>query len=101
MDSLTAPSREEFRASIARGESSPVSRETMAVIGKMRLAEFMAECGAPVSRTRWRAHRRRREFYRCLRYLCFHGGDLLCLARRVFHTASTQNGRLQVQIGSP
>jgi len=47
MDSLAAPSLEEFRASIARGESSPVSRETMAVIGKMCLAGFMAECGAP------------------------------------------------------
>ena len=47
MDSLAAPSQEEFRASIARGDTSPVSRETMAVIGKMCLAGFMAECAAP------------------------------------------------------
>jgi len=44
MESLVAPSPEQFRASIARGELSPVSRETLAVMGRMCLATFMAEC---------------------------------------------------------
>jgi hypothetical protein len=47
MDSLAAPTPEEFRASITRGERSPASRETMAFLGKMCLAGFIAECGAP------------------------------------------------------
>jgi hypothetical protein len=46
MATLAAPTPEAFRASVARGESSPVSRETLTVIGKMCLATFMAECGA-------------------------------------------------------
>jgi hypothetical protein len=47
MDSLAAPSAEEFRASIADGTTSPVSRETLTIIGKMCLANFMAECRTP------------------------------------------------------
>jgi Ser/Thr protein kinase RdoA (MazF antagonist) len=45
MDSLAAPTPEAVRASLARGEMSPVSREMMVVLGKMCLAGFMAECG--------------------------------------------------------
>jgi aminoglycoside phosphotransferase (APT) family kinase protein len=47
MNSLAAPSPGEFRASIASGELSPVSRETLVVLGKVCLAGFISECGAP------------------------------------------------------
>ncbi len=46
-NSLGAPTPGEFRASITRGDLSPVSRETLVVLGKMCLAGFIAECGTP------------------------------------------------------
>ena len=46
LDSLAAPGPDEFRAMISRGELSPVSRETLTVLGKMCLAGFIAECRA-------------------------------------------------------
>jgi aminoglycoside phosphotransferase (APT) family kinase protein len=44
---LSAPTPEEFRAAIARGEHAPASRATMFVLGKMCLAGFLAGTRAP------------------------------------------------------
>jgi hypothetical protein len=47
IESLVAPTPDEFRASIAGGELAPVSRQTLVVLGKMCLAAFLADCRAP------------------------------------------------------
>ena len=43
----SAPTRDEFRAALARGEHSPGSRATMFVLGKMSLAGFLTGMSEP------------------------------------------------------
>ena len=47
MESLAAPTPDEFRALIASGKLAPTSLETRAVLGKMYLAGFIDECSRP------------------------------------------------------
>ncbi|HEX5046248.1 MAG TPA: phosphotransferase [Gammaproteobacteria bacterium] len=44
---LGAPTPEEFRAAVARGEHAPTSPATLFTLGKMQLAEFLSGMNAP------------------------------------------------------
>jgi aminoglycoside phosphotransferase (APT) family kinase protein len=44
---LAAPSPDEFRAAVERGEHSPASQETIFTLGKMSLAGFLSGLSAP------------------------------------------------------
>jgi hypothetical protein len=46
MESLAAPTPDEFRALIAGGKLAPASLETRVVLGNMCLAGFIGECSS-------------------------------------------------------